>query len=49
MIHNFQKRWVFTWNADLSDQIIEVNKLKGYFKKNEVKRLIEFIIKVGSS
>lgn len=28
MIHNFQKRWVFTWNADLSDQIIEVNKLE---------------------
>lgn len=28
MIHNFQKRWVFTWNADSRDQIVEVNKLE---------------------
>ena len=28
MIHNFQKRWVFTWNADESDRLVDCQSLQ---------------------
>lgn len=28
MIHNFQKRWVFTWNADESDPLVNYQSLE---------------------
>ena len=28
MAHNYQKRWVFTWNADENDRIVDSKKLQ---------------------
>ena len=51
MAHNYQKRWVFTWNADENDRIVDSKKLQellneiaeeGVFQKErgkETKRL----------
>ena len=28
MAHNYQKRWVFTWNADENDKLIDHRELE---------------------
>ena len=30
MAHNYQKRWVFTWNADENDRLVDHQKLENF-------------------
>lgn len=36
MAHNYQKRWVFTWNADDDDQLVDYHKLQNLL--NEISK-----------
>ena len=41
MIHNFQKRWVFTWNADESDQLVNHQNLEKLLNKIAKERVFQ--------
>lgn len=45
MIHNFQKRWVFTWNADESDQLVNHQNLENL--RNEIAKEGVFQLEKG--
>ena len=46
MIHNFQKRWVFTWNAEESGHFVDCLNLQNLL--NEITKEVVFQKEKGS-